>query len=183
MGAYAQDVAKPAIQPCAGPANSAGKSRQRFDSKALMVVALELEAQGEAKFRLDHEPPTSECQLETFDVGEAKVVAIASPPAKGISTVLYRFVVERTDGKSEVLVLNSGTAALVAGKGEVFHVSEQRGGVISWYAMFKEAPAYPPVKELVSQIVSGGATPLMAVRWPAGAKEGEMVVYDTKRLK
>lgn len=152
-------------------------------AKALMVVAGELEAQGESRFHLEFSPPSSECQVELFDVADAKVTAIASSFQKGSSTVLYRFALVRPTGKSEVLVLYSGTAALVAGKGDVFHVSEDRDGVISWYAMFRDTPSYPVVKELVQRIIDGGAKPLLAVRWPAGAKEGEMVAYDSKRLK
>jgi hypothetical protein len=49
--------------------------------------------------------------------------------------------------------------------------------------MFRDIPAYAPTKELVRQIVEGVAKPLLAVRWPPGAKEGEMVAYDSKRLK
>jgi hypothetical protein len=148
-----------------------------------MVVAGELEAQGESRFHLEFSPPSSECQAELFDVADAKVTAIASSFQKGSSTVLYRFALVRPTGKSEVLVLYSGTAALVAGKGDVFHVSEDRDGVISWYEMFRDTPSYPVVKELVQRIIDGGAKPLLAVRWPAGAKEGEMVAYDSKRLK
>jgi len=180
--AHAQDAAKPTIAPCAGPMNTEGKSRQRFDATPLMIVANELETQGESKFHLQYSPPASECQVEAFDVAGNKIAAIASPFEKGPSTVLYRFLVGRPAGKSEVLVLYNGTAALIAKKGEVIHVSEERDGVISWYAMFRDVPAYPVVKELVGQIVSGAAKPLMAVRWPAGAKEGEIVAYD-KRLK
>src|SRR5688572_21696742 len=76
---YAQDAATPTIQSCASPMSTEGKSRQRFDSTALMVVAGELEAQGEAKFHLEFSPPTSECQVESFDVADTKVVATASP--------------------------------------------------------------------------------------------------------
>ena len=183
MGTQAQDATRPSIQPCTGPVITEGKSRQRFDAQALMMVAAELEAQGEARFHLEFAPPASECQVESFDVADAKIVGIASPIQKGPSTVLYRFIVERPTGKSEVLVIYSGTAAVFAGKGEVVHVSEERDGVVSWYAMFRDVPAYPPVKELVKRIVGGDAKPLLAVRWPAGAKEGEMVAYDSKRLK
>jgi hypothetical protein len=148
-----------------------------------MVVAAELESQGEAKFHLAFAPPSSECQVESFGDATSKVIAIASPLEKGPSTILYRFLVERPGSKNEVLVLYSGTAALVAGKGEVIHVSEERNGVVSWYAMYREAPAYPLVRKLVEEIVDGRAKPLMAVRWPAGAKEGEVLTFDSKRLK
>jgi hypothetical protein len=49
--------------------------------------------------------------------------------------------------------------------------------------MFRETPTYPAVKALVEMIVSGSAEPLLAVRWPEGAKEGELVAFDKKRLK
>jgi hypothetical protein len=49
--------------------------------------------------------------------------------------------------------------------------------------MYRDTPAYPVIKALVEQVVNGSAKPLMAVRWPKGAKEGEFVAYDSKRLK
>ena len=89
---------------------------------------------------------------------------------------------DRPTGKSDVLVLYNGTASLLRG-GYVFHVSEEKDGIISWYAMFGDDPPYPVIKALVEQIVSGTAKPLLAVRWPKGAKEGELVAFDEKRLK
>lgn len=83
----------------------------------------------------------------------------------------------------EVLVLYSGTVGLVL-KGEAFHVTEKtRDGVISFYAMFKEEPTYLAVKELAMSILAASAKPLLAVRWPAGAKEGEIVAFDSSKLK
>ena len=180
--ASTEGVEGPPKLTCASAPDVKGKSRQRFDSSALMVVANELESQGESDFHLKYTSPTAECVIETFQVADATVTASYNPWEKGQSTLNYRFAVERPSGKSEVLVLFSGMAALVSG-GYRFHVSDEKSGVISWYAMFKEAPAYPAVKDLVEKIVSGGAEPLLAVRWPSGAKEGEFVAFDTTRLK
>jgi hypothetical protein len=160
-----------------------GKSRQRFDATAFMVVANELEAQGEKNFRLKYDPPAEECLVERFDAAGMSVSATYSPRAKGVQTLLYRFVADTPQGSREVLVLYSGTVGLVL-KGEAFHVTEKtRDGVISFYAMFKEEPTYQAVKELAMSILSASVKPLLAVRWPAGAKEGEVVAFDDSKLK
>jgi hypothetical protein len=132
---------------------------------------------------LKYAPPKAHCIVETFPAGEASVAAGYSPWEKGISTLLYRFTVSRPEGPSEILVLYSGLASLMAGGGLVFHVSEERQGVVSWYAMYAQEPAYPDVKALAERIARGEAKPLMAVTWPKGAKEGEIVAFDSKRLK
>ena len=63
---------------CASQPLAKGKSRQRFDSTALMTVAGVLESQGEADFHIKFGAPGTECLLETFDVGTVKVsLAIA----------------------------------------------------------------------------------------------------------
>ncbi len=179
----AEIEAAPHLPPCAAPLPATGKSRQRYDANALMIVALEVEKQGEANFHLTYKPPTSECFVEEFSVGDALVRATYTAFEKGSSTLEYRFAIHRSDGDSEVLVIYDGMAALVAGGGYIFHVSEERKGVISWYAMFSEAPTYAVIKALVQHIVDGVEKPLMAVRWPPGAKEGEIVAYDSKRLR
>jgi hypothetical protein len=147
-----------------------------------MVVAGELEAQGEKDFRLKYAVPDSECLVERFDLADGKVNAIFSPWAKGPQTLLYRFVAGTPEEPREVLVLYSGTVGLAL-KGQAFHVTEKRAGIVSFYAMFKEEPTYQATKELATSILSGSAKPLLAVRWPEGAKEGEIVAFDSSRLK
>lgn len=159
-----------------------GKSRQRFDATAFMVVAGELEAQGEKNFQLKYDPPAAECLVERFDITDTSVNAIYSPWAKGAQTLLYRFVADTPQGSREVLVLYSGTVGLVA-KGYAFHVTETRDGVVAFYAMFKEEPTYQSVKELATSILFSSVKPLLAVRWPEGAKEGEVVAFDSSKLK
>jgi hypothetical protein len=171
------------VSACASHPVATGKSPQRFDAGSLMVVSAELESQGEANFHLNYTAPTNECLVEPFSIGDVRVQARYSPWEKGGSTLLYRFVIERPDGIGEVLVLYSGTAGFISKRGNVFHVSEERGGLISWYAMFKEEPTYAAIRTLVEQIITGSAKPLMAVRWPKGAKEAEIVAFDNKRLK
>jgi hypothetical protein len=180
--AQAEETGIASTVTCASPPTLKGKARLRFESTPLMAVAGELESQGEANFHLHYAAPAAECVLESFAVSEATVTARYNPWEKGLSTLHYRFLVDRPTGKSEVLVLYSGAASFLKG-GYIFHVSEEKDGVISWYAMFGEEPAYPAVKALVEQIVSGAAKPLLAVRWPKGAKEGELVAFDDKRLR
>ena len=165
-----------------GPALK-GKARERRDSVALMTVAHILESQGESDFHLKFSPPAQECLVETFEVSGTTIAASYNLLEKGDSTLNYRFRVDRPDDDSEILVLYSGMAGLVAGNGFVLHVSEERKGVISWYAMFREEPPYTALKELVTEIAQGTAPPLMAVRWPPGSKEGEIVAYDDKKLR
>jgi hypothetical protein len=171
------------LQVCTSPPNSKGASRPRDDLISLMMVAKELESQGEADFHLKYDAPKSPCVVETFDVASTKVTAIANPFEKGLSTLLYRFVVERPDGPSDILFIYSGFTALLLDKGNVFHVSEERDGVISWYMMYRDEPTYAAAKALAQDIVADRASPLMAVRWPRGAKEGSIVALDKKRLK
>jgi hypothetical protein len=180
--ARSEDPAAPSMVPCASLPASKGKARLRFESTPLMAVAGELESQGEANFHLKYATPAAECVVETFPVSDATVTSRYNVWEKGFSTLLYRFSVDRPTGKTEVLVIYSGTASFLKG-GYVFHVSDEKDGIISWYAMFGDDPPYPVVKALVEQIVGGTAKPLLAVRWPTGAKGGELVAFDDKRLK
>jgi hypothetical protein len=178
----AEEGSKPSVVACTAQPTGNAKTRQRFESTPLMAVAGELESQGEANFHLKYAAPAAECVVETFATSDATVTARYNPWEKGLSTLHYRFVVDRPAGRNEVLVIYSGTASLLKG-GYVFHVSEEKDGVISWYAMFGDDPLYASVRALVEQIVGGTAKPLLAVRWPKGAKEGELVAFDDKRLK
>jgi hypothetical protein len=148
-----------------------------------MTVAGILESQGEADFHIKFDAPGSECLLETFNTGTANVRASYSAFEKGDSTLLYRFAADEAANATEVVVVYSGLAGLVANKGSVFHVSQEKDGVISWYAMYREEPTYAVARSLVNDILAGKAQPLLAVRWPKGAKEGEVVSFDGKRLK
>jgi hypothetical protein len=178
----AQEARAVPDSPCKEAPLAKGKSRQRFDATAFMVVAGELEAQGEKNFRLKYDPPAAECLVERFDVAGREMSAIYNPWEKGTQTLLYRFLAETPQETREVLVLYSGTAGLVA-KGQAFHVTETRAGVVSFYAMFKEQPTYQAAKDLATSIFSASAKPLLAVRWPEGAKEGEIVAFNSSKLK
>jgi hypothetical protein len=178
----AQDVVAP-LSSCASPPPESGKSRLRFESTPLMLVAHELEEQGESAFYLQYSSPAAECLVETFKLADATVTVSYNPFEKGLSTLVYRATVERPSAKSEVLVLYSGTAGFVSGGDYVFHVLEEKDGIVSWYAMYRDPPTYPVVKVLIEQLVKGDAKPLLAVRWPKGAKEAEIVAFDSKRLK
>jgi len=180
---HAEDAVSLPSKTCESRPAEKGKSQQRFDAVALMVVANELETQGEAAFHLHYDAPSAECMLETFAVGDVVAKVHYNPWEKGTSTLHYRIELARPHGNTEVLVLHSGISAMASGGGYMFHVSEERDGVISWYAMFRNVPAYSEVKTLVEQIANGSATPLLAVRWPAGAKEAEVIAYDSQRLK
>jgi hypothetical protein len=168
---------------CAEAPPAKAKAKERFDLVTFMIVANILESQGEANFHLEYSNPSSHCIVETFSVEGTSVSAGYSPWEKGLSTLVYRFSVSRPSGNSEILVLYSGTATFTADDGLVFHVSEERQGIISWYAMYRDEPAYADVKALVEKIVRGEAKPLLAVTWPKGAKEGEIVALDGQRLK
>ena len=169
--------------PCTEAPPAKAKAKERFDLVTFMTVARILESQGESNFQLKYSNPSSHCIVETFSVEGTSVSAGYSPWEKGPSTLVYRFSVSRPSGNSEILVLYSGMASLTAGDGLVFHVSEERQGIISWYAMFRDEPAFADVKALVEKIVRGDAKPLLAVTWPKGAKEGEIVALDGQRLK
>jgi hypothetical protein len=159
------------------------KAKERFDLVTFMTVARILESQSESNFHLKYSNPSSHCIVETFSVDGTSISAGYSAWEKGLSTLVYRFSVSRSSGNSEILLLYSGMASLTAGDGLVFHLSEERQGVISWYAMFRDEPAFVDVKALVEKIVRGDAKPLLAVTWRKGAKEGEIVAFDDSRLK
>jgi hypothetical protein len=160
-----------------------GKSRPSFDGQVLMTSLLVLQAQGEAEFTPKYSKPASECVLERFDVAGLPVVATSSPFEKGEATLLYRFLAGGGSERREVLVIYDGVSSLTAKKGEVFKVVENRSGSISYYGLFRGQPAYAALKPLVSGIFEGSAAPLATVRWPKGAKEPVIDVYDSKRLK
>lgn len=180
--AFAQETRAIPEAPCKAAPLAKGKSRQRFDGTAFMVAVTELESQGEKNFRLEYDPPAAECLVERFDVAGREVSAIYNPWEKGLQTLLYRFVARTPEGPREVLVLYSGPVGFVM-KGQVFHVTETLGGVISFYAMFKEQPTYQAAKDIAAAIFSGSAKPLLAVRWPEGGKEPMIVAYDGDKLK
>jgi len=180
--AQSQPVAR-ALQPCATSPPSKGRSSELFASTPLLIIADDLEKQGEAAFHLKYEVKTPECLVEAFVIGDTKAAAFYTPFTKGLSTLEYRVKLDRPTGATDVLVIYSGLASLMGEHGLVFHVSEERDGIISWYAMFKDEPTYPAVRELVGKIATGEAKPLLAVRWPPGANEGEVVTFDSKRLK
>jgi hypothetical protein len=160
-----------------------GKSRQRFDSAAFMVVAAELESQGEKNFKLIFDPPSASCLVERVNLAGLETEAIYNPWVKGMQTLLYRFAAASSPETREVLVLYSGSVGLLVKGDYAFHVTETRDGVVSFYAMYKEEPTYPAARALAASIFSGTIKPLLAVRWPEGAKEGEVVAFDTTRLK
>ena len=158
------------------------KSRQSFDGGVLMGSLLMLQAQGEAAFTPKYAKPASECVLDRFEVAGLAVVAIHSPFEQGDGTLHYGFVVGGEPDTREVLVIHDGVAAAMA-KSVLFKVVEDRAGVISYYAMFRDQPTYTALKPLVTGILSGSAAPLATVRWPKGAKEPVIDAYDAKRLK
>ena len=175
-------AAEPAA--CAESPAKQGRAVERFDGTGLMMMATQLEKRGEANFHLQYDEPASPCIADKFAVGDASVAVLYSPWQKGASTLLYRLTVTRpSGGSSDILVLYDGMASLLAGGGLMFHVSEERQGVISWYAMFREEPSLADVRTLAEKIVEGDAKPLLAVTWPKGAKEGEIVAVDSSRLK
>jgi hypothetical protein len=180
----------------AGPALAAGeapdcgallelksKSRQTFEGHVLMTSLMVLQNQGEADFTPKYSKPASECVRERFDVANIPVAALYSPFEKGDATLHYRFRAGTGPEAREVLVIYDGLAALVAKKGEVFKVVEDRAGTISYYALFRDQPTYAALKPLVTGILDGSAKPLATVRWPKGAKEPVIDAYDAKRLK
>jgi hypothetical protein len=171
------------LQTCSSMPSARGDSKPRYDLQSLMMVAVELETQGESDFHLKYAAPKAPCIVETFAIDSLQVKAIFNPFEKDLSSLLYRFVVSRPDGPSEILVIYSGVAAIFVNKGPVFHVSEERDGVISWYMMYREEPTYAAAKAIATEIAEERASPLMAVRWPRGAKEGSIVALDKKRLK
>jgi hypothetical protein len=180
VSAPAQD-ASPSV--CKSYPSSNRKSSERADAVALMTVAKLVEGQGEKNFHVTYTNPRDECLVESFNATGANIVATYNPLEAGGSTLNFRFHVDRPDGDTEILVVNSGLAGLVAGKGKVIHVSEEKEGIISWYAMYREEPNYSDLKALVIAIAGGQAKPMMSVRWPSGAKEGEALAFDSKRLK
>jgi hypothetical protein len=95
----------------------------------------------------------------------------------------YRFIAKSEEGDREILVLYNGVVGFLAGGHYCFYITETRDRVVSFYAMFREQPTYPVTKQIATEVLSGNAKPLLAVRWPKGAKEGELVAFDTSRLK
>jgi hypothetical protein len=170
------------VADCSGVTEIKSKSRQSFEGSTLMVNLLILEKQGEANFRPNYAKPASECVLEKFTAAGAPVSALYSPFEKGEATLHYRFVASG-DETREIVVVYDGLAALMSKKDVIFFVIENRKGNISYYAMYRDQPAYAALKPLIVGILDGSAKPLATVQWPAGAKEPVIDVYDGKRLK
>lgn len=172
-----------AITDCSGVTDIKSKSRQLFEGKTLMVTLAMLEAQGEAQFRPKYSEPASQCVFERFEIAGNPVTAIYSPFEKGEQTLHYRFLSAVGGESREVVVLYDGLTSLVAKKGLIFFVAENRGGKISYYAMYRDQPSYAALKPLVVSVLDGSAAPLATVRWPKGEKEPVIDAYDSKRLK
>jgi hypothetical protein len=173
----------PAPADCGAVPALKSKSRLFFDGGVLMGSLLLLQAQGEAEFTPKYAKPASECVLDRFDVAGLPVVAILSPFEKGDGNLHYRFVAGGETNAREVLVIYDGVAAAMAKGGTLLKVVEDRAGVISYYAMFRDQPTYAALKPLVTGILDGSAAPLATVRWPKGEKEPVIDAYDSKRLK
>ncbi len=60
-------VGAQAFEPCAGVTDIKSKSRQIYETKALMPQLMMLQGQGEAKFHPTFAPPRSQCSFEKFD--------------------------------------------------------------------------------------------------------------------
>lgn len=179
----AQATAADGLADCQSPAATKSRSKQVFDGSTLMVSLLTLEKQGEANFRPLFPEPADACVRERFEVAGITVSAAYAGVQKGEQqTLLYRFTTGGDDVR-EILVLFDAMASLMAKKGIIFTVVENRAGNISYYAMFRDEPAYATVKKLVSGILDGSEKPLATVRWPVGAKEPVIDAYDAKRLK
>lgn len=176
-GVQAQDV----VKPCEGISDAKSKSRQTFDSQALMPSLLVLESKGEAQFHPTYAPPASQCLFEKFDIAGTSVEAVYSPYEKGESTLHWRFTTAGAEPRT-VLVIYDGMASFMAKK-ELTFVIEERQGKIAYYAVFRDQPTYAALKPLVTGIIDGTAQPLAAVRWPPGEKEPVIEAYDSKRLK
>jgi hypothetical protein len=178
-GAYTPIIAADPMQACVVAPPAKGKSRQRVDLKAFMLVATELEMQGQRNFDLRYEPPNSECLVENVGLEGGEVQVVYNPWQKGEQTLLYRFAGVGEDSR-EVLVLYNGRVGLLLKGGDAFHVSEARHGTVSFYAMYKEEPTYQVVKALAAEIFKGDAKPLLAVRWPEGDGEASIVEVSAK---
>lgn len=149
-----------------------------------MMIAASVEAEGEKNFHVNFDTPSAECQVERFNAGGMTVVAYAVPElkGKGVNALLYKFVVSRPEGDSTILVIRGITALLLPGRSSSMHVSEERNGVISWYAMYREIPSYAAVRAVAERVAKGSMEPLLSVRWPPGAREPEIVLVG-KHLK
>jgi hypothetical protein len=170
------------VPDCAGITDVKSKSRPLLEQKALMPVLLMLEGKGEAHFHPEYAPPASQCVFEKFEVAGAAVQAIYSPLEKDPQPTLHwRFQLSGAEAR-ELLVFYDGAAAFMAKK-DVFYVVEERKGVISYYAMFRDQPTYAALKPIAVSIFDGSAQPLAAVRWPPGEKEPVIDAFDSKRLK
>jgi hypothetical protein len=161
------------------------KSAKELNSSTPLMVSLNKpEKQGEANFRPDYEPPVTSCVREKFDVTGVPVSVEYSPFTKSENDTLhYRVRAGGGDGAREILVIYDGLASLVAKKGFVFFVIENRKGSISYYSMFRGQPAYADLKPVFVSILDGSAKPLATVHWPAGEKEPVIDAFDSKRLK
>ncbi|HLA71412.1 MAG TPA: hypothetical protein VK624_07865 [Steroidobacteraceae bacterium] len=179
----AAETAAVGLADCAGIVDIKSKSRQLFDGATLIVALAALEAQGEAQFKPKYAEPASQCAYEKFEVAGKPVTAIYSPFEKGEQTLHYKFVSASESDSREVLVLYDAMASLMAKKSPIFFVAENRGGHISYYVMFRDQPSYAALKPIVVAVLDGSAAPLATVRWPDGAKEPVIDVFDSKRLK
>jgi len=178
---WAAETAAP-VADCSGITDVKSRSRLLLESKVMMPILLMLEGKGEAAFHPAYLPPASQCVFEKFEVAGSTVQAIYAPLKKDPAPTLHwRFLVSGAEPR-EILVLYDGTAAAMAEK-DVYYVVEERQGNISWYAMFRDQPAYAALKPLAVSIIDGSAKPLALVRWPAGEKEPVIDTYDMKRLK
>jgi hypothetical protein len=169
-----------AAEPCARVAEIKSKSRQIFESKALMPQLMVLQGQGEAKFHPTFAPPRSQCSFEKFEVAGNTVDALHTPFEKlGDPTLLWQFVTAGAEPRT-IHVIHDPVTSLM-NKKDVFFVLEERQGKISHYAIYRDQPTFASLKPLVTGILDGSLQPLSVVHWPAGAKEPEIDSFD-KRL-
>lgn len=157
------------------------KPRQVRDVTTWVMLISQLEIRDEEKLNLRYEEPKTSCEKDVIesDTGAARV--FYSPFDTGLETLLYRVVIEDAPEPREIVVLYARIVSAVRDRGNHFYIAESHGTRTNFYAMYSDQPRYEALEPLLTDILNGKATVLIAVEWPKGSDEALIVEID-KRL-
>ena len=158
------------------------KPRQVRDLTPWVMLISQLEIQDKENLTLRYEKPETSCEWDVIESSAGSASVFYSPFDTELESLLYRVAIEEESETREIFVLYSRIVSAVRDRGNHFYIAESRGIRTNFYAMYSDQPRYTAIRPLLSDILHGKATTLIAVQWPKGIDEALIVEID-KSLK
>jgi hypothetical protein len=156
-------------------------SKEVFDRKAFLALAVMVETQLEDGFSLKYETPEVKCRLDQ-ELAKLPVSTTLYKWEKGEQTLLYQYVVAG-DKPRTIRVLYNGMLSFLRKDGAYFYVTENRDKEVYFYRIFKGLPGPNLVQDTIEGILTGDIIPPIGAEWVAEDKSLNLNAYDLDRLK